>query len=137
MEALCTTALMGILVAIGMPRFRGMSGPYATRAAAEQLAAEFSAARLRAISTNSSVRITYASASRTYRVERNVAGTWKLERAGQIPTGVTITYPDAASPPTFNSRGLPAAGVNIPLVYSDGLHNRTVAINALGKVTVS
>jgi Tfp pilus assembly protein FimT len=137
METLVVFGVIGIMAAVAFPRFRGMTGPYATRAAASQLAAEFAAARLRAISTNCSVRVTYTSSNSTYQVQRQVGGNWTTERQGQLPMNVTVTYTDANSPPTFNGRGLPSAAVNIPMVYSDGGHQRTVGINALGKVTIS
>ncbi len=133
LEMVVACGLMAIIYATAVPRFAAWRGPFAARTAATQLAADLQAARMRAIATNSAVRFSWNSSTKTYRIQRNSNGTWVTDVTSQMPTGVTMTSP--TPPPQFSSTGLLNGTFNIPVTAYGS--TRTVTINVLGKTTVS
>jgi Tfp pilus assembly protein FimT len=129
-------SLSAMLLAIAVPRFAGLRGPYVLRHSAGQISAEFARARMQAIASNSRVRLTYTPATRTYTLEREVgAGLWTRVYANQLPTGVSITFPVLT--PIFDTRGMLNQNTTIPVSVQGYSHSRTVTINVLGNVTIS
>jgi len=134
LEVLTATALIAILYAIAVPNFSQLRGPYAARAAASQVASAFQLARMRAIATNSSVRLTYDSSNRTYTIDRLTSGgSWTTDVRNQLPTGVTLSAFGTA--PQFSRTGL----LNGDFTVNVGAYGkyRTVTINVLGQTTIS
>ena len=133
-EVLTATALIAILYAIAVPRFSQLRGPYAARSGATQVASAFQAARMRAIATNSSVRLTYNSSNSTYTIDRQLSGGgWVTDVRNQLPTGVTLS--SFGTNPTFTRTGILNAGYTITVsAYSK---TRTVTVNVLGQTTIS
>jgi len=132
-EVLTAMALVAILYTIAAPRFSQLRGPYAARAAASQVASAFQLARMRAIATNSTVRITYDATNRTYTIDRLVGGSWVTDVRNQLPTGVGLT--SATVNPQFSRTGLLSSNVTVNVnAYGSG---RTVNINVLGNTTIS
>jgi Tfp pilus assembly protein FimT len=132
MEVLMATALIAILYAVAVPRFRELQGPYASRSAAAQVASAFQAARMRAIATNSNVRLTYNSSTKTYTIDRQNGASWTTEVANQMPTGVTLS---ASGTPQFSRTGV--LNGDFTVTVSAYGTTRTVNINVLGKTTIS
>jgi len=126
------TALIAILYAVAVPRFRELQGPYASRSAAAEVASAFQAARMRAIATNSNVRLTYDSSAKTYTIARQNGGSWTTEVTNQMPTGVTLS---ASGTPQFSRTGVLNGDFTVT-VTAYGT-TRTVNINVLGKTTIS
>jgi type IV fimbrial biogenesis protein FimT len=134
MEVLTATALVAILYAIAVPNFSQLRGPYAARTGATQVASAFQAARMRAIATNASVRLTYNSTNRTYTMDRQlVGGGWATDVRNQLPTGVTLSA--FGTNPTFTRTGL--LNGNYTITVSAYGKTRTVTVNVLGQTTVS
>jgi type IV fimbrial biogenesis protein FimT len=134
MEVLTATALVAILYAIAVPNFSQLRGPYAARTGATQVASAFQAARMRAIATNSSVRLTYNSTNRTYTMDRQlVGGGWATDVRNQLPTGVSLSA--FGTNPTFTRTGL--LNGNYTITVSAYGKTRTVTVNVLGQTTVS
>jgi Tfp pilus assembly protein FimT len=133
MDVLVATALIAILYAVAVPRFRELQGPYASRSAATEIAAAFQAARMRAIATNSNVRLTYNSGTKSYTMDRQISGNWTTEVANQMPTGVTLSA--SGGTPQFDRTGV-LNGAFTVTVTAYGT-TRTVSINVLGKTTIS
>ena len=133
MEVLIASALMVILGTTAVMRFSTLRGPFAARQAARQVAAEFQAARMRAIATNTSYRLSYNPSIRSYSLQRLTAGTWVTEATNQLPTGVTITGVD--TPPQFGRTG--TLNANYTVTVNAYTSTRTVTINVLGQTTIS
>jgi prepilin-type N-terminal cleavage/methylation domain-containing protein len=134
MEVLTTMALIAIVYTMAVPRFGAMRGPYAARAGASQVASVFAAARMRAIATNSSVRVTYNSSDQTYTTDRQTSGGgWVTDVRDQLPSGVSLS--GIGTTPTFSRTGL------LNGTYTIGVNaygnSRTVTVNVLGKTTIS
>ena len=133
MEVLVTTALITIVYAIAVPRFSAIRGPYAARAAASQVAGVFQAARMRAIATNSSVRLTYNSSNHTYTLDRQNGASWVTDVRNQLPTGVSLSA--IGTTPVFSRTGILNGTYTISVnAYGSA---RTVTVNVLGKTTIS
>ena len=137
LEVLIAMAIMGTLLAIGVPRMVSLRGPYALTGAANRIAADLQVARQRAIARNSRYRITFTPSTSTYQLERETApGVFTAEGAVQaLPKKATLGT-ISPSNPVFDTRGMLAAAVTIP-VSVQGTGSRTVSINVLGHVTIS
>jgi prepilin-type N-terminal cleavage/methylation domain-containing protein len=135
-ELLIAVAIMGLLFGIGLPRLSRLRAPYAMAGATRQIAADIVAARQRAISRNTSYRVNFNAAAKTYQLERLVGLAWTADGAVQrLPNGVNIGTITPGNP-VFDSRGLLAGDVTIPLTAT-GATSRTVVVNVLGKTTIS
>lgn len=134
MEVMIAMALIAIIYAIAVPRFSQLRGPYAARTGATQVASAFQAARMRAIATNTSVRLTYNSSSQTYTMDRQLSGGgWVTDVRNQLPTGVSLS--GISGTPTFGRTGILNANQTITVnAYGK---TRTVTVNVLGQTTVS
>ena len=133
MEVLTATALVAILYAMAVPRFSALRGPYAARSGAQQVASVFQAARMRAISTNSNVRLTYNSSNSTYTVDRQNGLGWTTEVRNQLPAGVSLSA--LGTTPQFGRTGLLNGTYTITVTaYTK---TRTVTVNVLGQTTIS
>jgi Tfp pilus assembly protein FimT len=134
MEVLTATALIAIIYAMAVPRFSELRGPYAARTGATQVASAFQAARMRAIATNSSVRLTYNATNQTYTIDRQLSGGgWATDVRNQLPTGVSLS--GVGLNPTFSRTGI--LNANYTITVSAYGNTRTVTINVLGQTTVS
>lgn len=136
LDVLIAATIFSTLLAIGLPSLARLKTPYAVRNTALQIEAALQLARHRAITTNSSYRVTFNSSAGTYVLERNTGGnTWVADGATMmLPYGISLgTIP---TNPVFDTRGTLPAAVTIPVSMS-GAHSRTVTINVLGKTTIS
>ncbi len=135
LEALITTGLMMLLLAIGVPNLRTMGAPYAMRAATQQIEGDLMATRMRAIARNDRYRIAFSASD--YRIEREVApNVFTLDAAPvPLPAGATIGTVNPGNP-IFDTRGLLAADVTVPVMVT-GATSRTVTVNVLGRTTVN
>ena len=88
---------------------------------------------MRAISTNSNVRLTYDSSNGTYTVDRQNGLGWTTEVRNQLPSGVSLSA--LGTTPTFGRTGILNGTYTITVsAYSN---TRTVTINVLGNTTIS
>jgi len=133
MEVLTATALLSILYAMAVPRFSQIRGAYAARTGASQVASVFQAARMRAISTNSTIRLTYNSSNNTYTADRQNGVGWTTEVRNQLPAGVSLS--SGFGTPQFSRTGI-LNGTYAITVSAYG-KTRTVTINVLGNTTIS
>jgi type IV fimbrial biogenesis protein FimT len=137
-EVLTAISLSAVLMAIAVPSFQGLRAPFALRQSSQQIAAEFSRARMRAIARNARYRLTYNSTAKTYQLERETtsgSNTWTMETANALPSIVSISGVD--TPPIFDTRGMLNQGVTISVSVAGYSKTRTVTINVLGQVTIS
>jgi len=133
MDLLIATALIAILYTTAIPRFAAMRGPYAARSAATQIASVFQAARMRAIATNSNIRLTYDSTANLYTMDRQTAGGWVTDVANTLPYGVGLS--GVSGTPTFSRTGILNGTYTINVAAYGS--TRTVTVNVLGKTTIS
>jgi Tfp pilus assembly protein FimT len=135
LEILTATSLLASLLAIGIPNLMALRRPYAITGASRQIEATIQLARMRAIARNSPYRVAINSAAGTYALERQEGVNWVNDGGVKsVPRGAAIGQPVPGNP-TFNTRGMMAAGVIIPI--SSGTSSRTVSINVLGRTTIS
>jgi Tfp pilus assembly protein FimT len=136
LDVLVATAIMLVLLAIGVPNMARLRSPYALAGATRQIAADLQATRQRAIARNVRYRINFDAAHASYTIEREQAGNWVSDSAPQpLPTGAQL---GAVTPsnPIFDTRGMLAAQVSVPVTVT-GSGTRTVTVNVLGKTTIS
>ena len=129
-------SISAILLAIGVPNFKALRGPWVLSQTAQQVAAEFQMARMRAITRNARYRFTYNTTTKVYTMDRETSpGAWATERTNTLPTGASITAPGTT--PIFDTRGMLNGTTTIPVNVQGYSKTRTVTINVLGNVTVS
>jgi prepilin-type N-terminal cleavage/methylation domain-containing protein len=135
-EMLIAMGVMALLLAIGIPRLSRLRAPYVMAGATRQIAADVILARQRAIARNAPYRLNFNVANGTYQLERQVGVAWVADGAVQrLPNGVSLGTITPGNP-GFDSRGLAAADVTIPVMVT-GATTRTVTINVLGRTTIS
>jgi prepilin-type N-terminal cleavage/methylation domain-containing protein len=137
-EVLTAISLSAILMAIAVPNFSGLRSPYLLRQTSQQIAAEFSKARMRAIARNARYRLTYNSTSKTYQLEREItsgSNTWTAESVNSVSGLVSLS--GVGTPPIFDTRGMLNSDVSIGVSVQGYSKTRTVTINVLGQVTIS
>ena len=124
-------AVFAILYAIAVPNLQAMRAPYALEGTAYQVAAHVDMARQRAISRNARFRVVFTSSS--YHLEQETTPGNFVVATGTFtpPHGVVLGTPTPGNP-TFNTRGMLAANVSLPLSV-DGGGTKTVTINVLGR----
>jgi prepilin-type N-terminal cleavage/methylation domain-containing protein len=137
-EVLTASAILALLLAIGLPNTVALRQPYLARAASRQIEADLQRARMRAIGRNARYRVNFTAGGR-YTIERETApnsNAWVAEGGTQaIPRGATLGA-IAPNNPIFDTRGMLAADVSVPVAASGG-HTRTVTVNVLGQTTIN
>jgi len=137
-EVLTAISLSAILLAIAVPNFAGLRSPYLLRQTAQQIAAEFGKARMRAIARNARYRMTYNASAKTYQLEREItsgSNTWVAEGSNAFSSLVSLG--GVSSSPIFDTRGMLDQAVSISVSVQGYSNTRTVTINVLGQVTIS
>lgn len=131
-EILAALTILGILLAIAVPRFSGMLNTNRVEQAIGGLTADLSLARIRAIRENRET-VVRIDGSRYIVYVANGAGaasdTLKKVRLSDNYNGVTLT------PATirFNSRGM-LNGQSTTIVATHGTNTRKLSITGLGRV---
>ncbi len=131
LELVVAIAVFAILYAIAVPNLQAMRAPYALEGTAYQVAAHVDMARQRAIARNARHRVVFTASG--YHLERETAPNTFEVASGTFatPYGVVIGEPNPGNP-TFNTRGMLAANVSVPLSV-DGGGTKMVTINVLGR----
>ena len=127
-------AVFAIIYAIAVPNLQAMRAPYALEGTAYEVAAYVDMARQRAISRNARHRVVFTSSG--YHLERESSPNTFVVASGTFapPYGVVLGTPTPGNP-TFNTRGMLAANVTLPLTGSSG--TKTVTINVLGRSKIN
>ena len=136
LEVLTATALMAVLLGVGVPNLVLLRAPYAISGAAQQVATDLQVARQRAIARNTRYRVNVDTAHATYTLQRETTtNTFVVDGGVQtLPHGVHITV--SPGNPIFDSRGLLAANLTMQLTMT-GAHTRTVTANVLGRTAIN
>lgn len=134
LEVLVCIMIFAVVYAIGVPSLQAMRAPYALETAVHQVAMHVDLARQRAIARNARHRIVFANDS--YRIERETnANTFVKELGEFVPPHEVEIGPANPADPIFNSRGMLAASVTVPVTV-DGVGTKTVTINVLGRTSI-
>ena len=135
LEVLVAMALFAVLYAIAVPNLQAMRAPYALESAAYQVAAHMNMARQRAIARNARHRLVFSPSG--YHIERETSPNTFVTDSGTFvpPHEVELGAPSPGNP-MFNSRGMLAGDVSIPLSV-DGVGTKTVTTNVLGHSKVN
>ena len=131
LEVLVACAVFAVLYAIAVPNLQAMRAPYALEGTAYQVAAHIDMARQRAIARNARHRVVFTTSG--YHLERETTPNNFVVASGEFtpPHGVVIGTPSPGNP-TFNTRGMLAGDITLPLSV-DGGGTKTVTINVLGR----
>src|SRR5262249_7620180 len=135
-EIIAGIALAAIMMAMAVPNFTGLRGPFLVRQGAQQVAAEFQRARMQAIARNATYQLVYSSTNQPYQLQRQNGGSWVTEYTNQLPSGVTITGISSSSP-NFNSRGMLDQAYTITVTAAGYATTRTVSVNVLGQISIT
>ena len=135
LELLIASAILGSLLALGVPQLSRMRAPYAADGAAKRIKADLQMARQQAIARNVRYRVNFGTTS--YTVEREVApGNFAAATAlMKLPTGTSLTAPNPSNP-IFDTRGMLVGNVTLTVTTTNAT-TRTITINVLGKTTIS
>ena len=131
LEVLVACAVVAVLYAIAVPNLQAMRAPYALEGTAYQVAAHIDMARQRSIARNARHRVVFTTSG--YHLERETTPNNFEVASGTFPPphGVVIGTPSPGNP-TFNTRGMLAGEITLPLSV-DGGGTKTVTINVLGR----
>lgn len=135
-ELAAVLLILGILSAIAVPVFSGISA-FSQRAAAREMAAWLREARHAAISTGRTTEITFYLLSGRYRLDLPQGRVWV-----RLPQGVTIAgtnFPEDNSRPTLTFRftGAPNRGGHVMLRDADGKYLYVIVTPVTGRVRLS
>lgn len=115
-EILIVLVIMGIAMAMAVPRLRGMVRTSSIQGALNRVAGDLSYARIRAIRTGARTQVSIASDGKSYTVVEDPAGATPVTRK---TVNLKLDYPDLVLSPapgvvSFDSRGmLRAGGTNV------------------------
>ena len=137
-ELLATLVILGILAALAAPRLRGVGGLARQTGAMNQIAADLSLTRMRAIRAGNAARLVINSTGTAYRVEVRMADGVRLDTVKTVQ--LTRDYPGLLLRPVldsvvFDSRGMRRGGTQLIQAVrgNDGVDS--IKISPLGKVT--
>ena len=129
LELVVAMVVFAVVYAIAVPNLQAMRAPYALEGTAYQVAAHVDMARQRAIARNARHRVVFTTSG--YHLERETTPNNFVVASGNFapPYGVVIGTPSPGNP-TFNTRGMLAGNITVPLSV-DGGGTKTVTINVL------
>ena len=133
MDVMTATALFAVIAATAVPQLGALRASFAARQAARQIASEFQSFRMRAIATNSNIRLTYDATIKSYSRDRQTGAGWTTEAWSPLPEGVTLG--GLAVAPQFSRSG--TLNANYTVTVTAYGKTRTVTINVLGQTTIS
>jgi prepilin-type N-terminal cleavage/methylation domain-containing protein len=129
-ELLLVVVLMGVLMALAVPRFSAMRDGASVRAAMADLGADFSMARQSAITRRSSVAVVLDTASGT--VELRSAGRMMSRHTLGATYGIVLgSNRDSA---VYDSRGLGYGVSNLTVTVRRGAIVDTLTMSRMGRV---
>jgi prepilin-type N-terminal cleavage/methylation domain-containing protein len=139
-ELLVTVGIMGLLMAIAMPRMQRNS--YALWTAQQQLLADLRASRMDALTKGDHFRFDVTGTNTYVEYRMNLVGAnWVVGttvRSRQLPAG--ITFGGSGNSFEFNTRGLmlnPGAAATLTMTDSSTGHSKGITVWPSGQVTGS
>lgn len=137
LEVLVASALLALLLGVGLPRLPALLVPHQVAAAAEQIAADIALARMRAIARNVRFRVHFDVAAGTWVLQRESSPGVFVDEGGtrSLPAGTTLVSV-VPGDPVFDGRGLASGATVISIAGPQG-ETRTVVTNMLGRARIS
>ncbi len=137
-ELLTVIAIMMVITAIATPSFYYWLPKYRLSAGARQIAADLQLARMKAISQNTSYRLSFTDDD-TYEMQKN-DGAWAVapgHGSVKLPEGITVTNGTSFNTSEFQSRGTANTGVGTDkIALTNGDLNMEVCIKIVGRVHI-
>ena len=138
-ELIIVFAIIGILAAVAAPNLAQWAAANRIHLAARELAADLQLARLRAITLNTSLRVTFDPTQETYKFERATGpGTWQDEGTFKdlrlLHPGVDIL--SITDHPIFQPPGTAPGFESIILRNAYG-REKTITISIAGRVAIT
>lgn len=132
-ELVLVLAVLGLLLGIGLPRLAGAVDRIEVAAAASQIAAAHTRARMMAISGSRVLVLTVDSAGLSIHPRGSTANLWSDR--GPAFSSVSLTGPSRSF--TFSPEGFSLGLSNATLHLRRGSATRTVVISRLGRVRIT
>ncbi len=139
-ELLAVIAIMMVVTAIATPSFYYWLPKYRLSAGARQIAADLQLARMKAISQNTSYRLSFTAAN-IYEMQKDDGGFDVAPGHGSVklPEGISVSIPSvfAFSTSEFQSRGTANTGVGSDEIeLTNGDLDMEVCIKIVGRVHI-
>ena len=134
-DLIITMAIMGILAVFAVPNITSWLSAVNMNSTTRSLATELQLTRMRAISRNRKVRVSFDTDNETYEVEEEIDGTWTdldPEVSGTLPKQIDLYTAPATV--TFNPIGT-AVGGTITLQNTQG-KQKQIIIHTTGRVRI-
>jgi type IV fimbrial biogenesis protein FimT len=148
LEVIITLTLLGILLAIATLQLPGLLSQTSLRNATRQMVANLQYVRMKAISQNRRLRVTFRPVTEDYVVDKDEDGVWQRQLLAshsaeavadatiQLPRGVRIAAVNSGGDVIFLPRGAVDGGISIILGTLSGPDTRRVVVNLAGRVRV-
>ena len=148
LEVVITLTLLGILVAILSLQFVPLLAQTHLHDATRQMVANLQYVRMKAVSQNRRLRVTFRPTSHDYIVDKDEEGVWQrqllhshsVEVAAEatipLPRDVRIAAVNSGGDVIFLPRGAVDGGISITLGTVSGAETKRVVVNLAGRVRV-
>jgi len=148
LEVIIALMLFGVLVAILTFQLRPLLAQAHLHDAARQMVANLQYVRMKAVSQNRRLRVTFRSPSQDYVVDKDEDGVWQRqllhshteveapEATITFPRDVCITAVNSGGDVIFLPRGAVDGGISITLGTVGGSDTKRVVVNLAGRVRV-
>jgi len=148
LEVVITLTLLGILLAIVTLQLPPLLSQAALRGATRQMVANLQYVRMKAVSQNRRLRVTFRPVTEDYIVDKDEEGVWQRQLLAShsteavadatvaLPRGIRITAVNSGGDVIFLPRGAVDGGISITLGTLSGTETRRVVVNLAGRVRV-
>jgi prepilin-type N-terminal cleavage/methylation domain-containing protein len=148
LEVAMTLTLLGILLAIATLQLPPLLSQTALRDATRQMVANLQYVRMKAVSQNRRLRVTFRPVVEDYIVDKDEEGVWQRQLLAShsaeavtdatipLPRGVRIAAVNSGGDIIFLPRGAVDGGISITLGTANGTDTRRVVVNLAGRVRV-
>jgi prepilin-type N-terminal cleavage/methylation domain-containing protein len=135
-EAMLVITIVGILVALSLPKFETMIRGEAADRAARVVANDMEMALSASARARKPIRVTYTSASVSYTITDRAAGTVYVTR--NLGSGTAYSLNSVSfSPATFDAFPNGLLSVAVTVTVSSSTRTRTVTVSKAGQVRVT
>lgn len=146
LEVVVSLTLLSILLAIVSLQLRPLLAQTHLYDTTRQMVANLQYVRMKAVSQNRRLRVTFRPATQDYVVDRDEEGVWRRqllhshsaeevnEAAIPLPRDVRITTVNSGGDVIFLPRGAVDGGISITLGTANGGETRRVVVNLAGRV---
>ncbi|MBM4255929.1 MAG: prepilin-type N-terminal cleavage/methylation domain-containing protein [Deltaproteobacteria bacterium] len=148
LEMLITLTLFGILLGILTLQFRPLLAQTHLHDATRQMVANLQYVRMKAVSQNRRLRVTFRAAHHDYVIDKDENGVWQRqllhshadievpEATIALPHDVRITGVNSGGDVIFLPRGAVDGGISITLGTTGASDTKRVVVNLAGRVRV-